>query len=112
MIFTVLRVSGSNFPVDAFLVGRHLELALVWHRGEPSRTGRHETSGFNLALPDVDSWKVALPAIRAFLNTNGQLFEDLRKSEAEAVLDIGSLSAKKSRMRLRFNFQRTYLSNW
>src|SRR6266545_1723610 len=89
MIFTVLRVSGSDFLVDTFLDARRVDLSSVWHRGESSRRGSHQTSGFTVALPDAASWKVALPAIRAFLNSERKLLEDLRKLDVDTVLDIG-----------------------
>ena len=90
MVFTTLRVRGIDFPVDTFLSERQLEVSTVWRRGEPTRTGRpHEDSGFNIAQPDADSWVIALPVVRAFLESQSELLDDLHTHGVEVILDLG-----------------------
>ena len=90
MIFTVLRVQGSDFAVDTFLNGRRLDVSAVWHKGQPSRRGsNHDDSGFNVSLPDAESWVAALTSVREFLESERELFDDLRSFGVRAILDIG-----------------------
>ena len=57
MLCCVLRASGSDFDVEAFLDDSPLEPCSVWHRGETrSRDRVHNDSGFNL---DIGSGEVS-----------------------------------------------------
>lgn len=56
----VLRAYGTNFDVDAFLVGCTLPVCAVKRRGEPVRPAsqphgrRHEQSGIHVSASDAD----------------------------------------------------------
>jgi hypothetical protein len=90
MVFTTLRVRGADFPVDAFLRERRLQVSAVWRKGEPMRGGHvFEDSGFNISLPDAESWAMALPAVRAFLESERTLLEHLHALALQSVLDVG-----------------------
>jgi hypothetical protein len=90
MVFVVIRVSGADFAVDGFLAERDLAINSVWHKGETSLRGRLlDESGFNLALPDAESWVEALPLVHSFLQSERDLFRDLSELNVEMELDIG-----------------------
>jgi hypothetical protein len=111
MVFSTLRVQGTDFPVDSFLRGRSLEVSAVWHKGEPRRAGRtHEDSGFNLHLPDAESWIAALPTVQAFLESERQTFDSLRSLGVEAVLDIGVTVGEEKSYAPSIEFPRDFLA--
>src|SRR5688572_31628015 len=90
MVFTVLRASGSDFEVDRFLSDQQLDACSVWRKGEPRRSGStHADSGFNLALPQADSWVTALSYLRDFIKVHAGLLKDLQSLGVGAELDIG-----------------------
>lgn len=90
MVFIVIRVSGPEFPVDEFLRSRDLEVDAIWRKGEISRKGRPlDESGFNLSLPDFDSWVQALPLVHSFLLNQKELFRELVSLNLSMVMDIG-----------------------
>ncbi|HEY7117537.1 MAG TPA: hypothetical protein VH475_13195 [Tepidisphaeraceae bacterium] len=53
----ILRASGSEFDVDAFVAGSSLEVVTVYRRGEPARTTptgpKLDRSGFNVEVSDA-----------------------------------------------------------
>lgn len=90
MVFLVMRISGTNFCVDQFLHGRKLDVTAIWRQGEMSKRGKvFDDSGFNLSLPDFDSWKQALPFVQSFFQVQAQLFHELSDMNLRAALDIG-----------------------
>ncbi len=90
MVFIVFRISGQGFAVDQFLRSHDVEVSAIWRAGEASRTGQLiEDSGFNLSLPDFDSWAQALPFVHSFLREQKELFRELAERKLSMELDIG-----------------------
>lgn len=90
MVFIVIRISGNDFAVDDFLESRNLEVDAVWRKGDVTFRGRvMDDSGFNLSLPDAESWVQALPSVHSFLRAERELFRELLGQNVKMELDIG-----------------------
>jgi hypothetical protein len=91
-VLVVLRVSGDNFEVDAFLDRfPELEPSGVWRRGERSwkTAPPSEDSGFNLPLIEGCSRAELADALRAALDGSKELLEAARHEADRVVMDIG-----------------------
>lgn len=102
MNHAVLRVSGAEFDVDAFLT-RHPALQRVahpWRRGQQGRDGRtNDTSGFNLGIADAESFRTALDRARIFLADHQDALAALRAAGASAYLDVGVVGSPQGLVR-------------
>lgn len=89
----VLRVSGDEFQVDAFLADSNLQPYDVHHRGEiRSRSRRHTDSGFRLDVSSADgNLAVEVSDALAFLTTHAAELQRLRDfpGVTDVRLDFG-----------------------
>lgn len=111
MIFMVLRAQDPSFPVDTFLSRHSVQASYVWRKGEPRRRGlTHEDSGFSIQLPDVASWVVGLPSVKAYIESRRHIFEDLQQIDAEVVLDIGVTVGEEESYAPSLSFPKDFLA--
>ena len=98
----VLRASGPEFDVDAFLA-RFPALqraAHPWRRGVPGRDGSaNDTSGFNLGVADAETFRGALDRARAFLADHAEALAALRPAGASGLLDVGVVGSPQGLVR-------------
>ena len=91
MIGCVLRASGSEFDVDAFLDDSPFEPCAVWRRGE--QRFRHkppsENSGFNLEVSDGDLAEQVAGAVVFLEDDRAEILRLLAMIGVEAHLDFG-----------------------
>ena len=87
----VLRASGSEFDVDAFLDGSPFEPCAVWRRGEPRSRGKSplEESGFNLDVREGDFVGQIAGAIGFLRDHSSELHRLCEYPSVEVRLDFG-----------------------
>ena len=90
----VLRVSGENFDVDAFLNGTNLKPYQVYRAGDEvtpgSKTlGRFDDNGFKVDVSDADDLPAQIEDALAFLRAHQSDLRKLAEYNADAQLDFG-----------------------
>lgn len=89
-LLAILRAAATDFDVDEFLARPGMPLAEeVWHRGEVGPLDRaRETSGFNLAVADVEVSEIVFKDIHVRLSKLSPMLKTLRAQHVELTLDI------------------------
>jgi hypothetical protein len=89
----VLRASGANFAVDAFLARSSIVACKIWRSGEPSLVGRQSTttSGFNAVVSEAADLVTQVSEALAFLREHrGELLRLSAATRTENLhLDFG-----------------------
>ena len=91
MIGCVLRVSGTNFDVEAFLDDSPLDPCAVWHRGEIRSNGQlpADSSGLTLDVSDGDLAEQIVGAVIFLRNNSDEVCRLTSCLGVEAHLDFG-----------------------
>ena len=91
MIFLLLKVAGLKYVPEHILNDWALEPSRLWNTGEVSpATGEpHEDAGFNLTLPNHETWPDALAYLADFLDTKTEMFHELISLGATMELHVG-----------------------
>ena len=91
MIFLLLKVDGLEYVPEHILNDWALEPSRLWQAGDVSpTTGQpHEDAGFNLTLPNHESWPDALAFLADFLDTKTEMFHELISMGATMELHVG-----------------------
>ncbi|MFZ2492794.1 MAG: hypothetical protein WA208_15035 [Thermoanaerobaculia bacterium] len=90
MSTAVLRASGTNFDVDAFLRrSSGIRPDNVWHRGDAALHGRvRNESGFAAPVAEADDGEEVVMRVFSFLGGCSKLITDLAASGAASVIDV------------------------
>lgn len=91
MIFLLLKVAGLEYVPEHILNDWSLEPSRLWSTGEASpATGKpHEDAGFNITLPNHETWPDALAYLANFLDTKTEMFHELISLGAATELHVG-----------------------
>jgi len=90
MIFMLLKVAGLDHLPEHVLNDWALEPSQIWQAGDESPSGEpYADTGFNLTLPNHESWVDALVHLEGFLEDKTEMFHELIGIGAEMQLHVG-----------------------
>jgi len=91
MIFLLLKVGGLDHLPEHILNEWALEPSLIWQDGDISPNGEPYTdTGFNLTLPNHQSWVDAVAFLEGYLEDKSDMFHQLISFGADMELHVGT----------------------